>query len=129
MRHDHAADAWNALPELVRVARKEVIEEAETLRAALEEFSNAPQPGSPIEVDRTTWADDSRPGAKDRAALLSLTQDQAVLTYVNAYDHMWNLARLLGTDGAMSLFAHESVSRVVREAAARFAWLMDPDIR
>jgi hypothetical protein len=51
-----------------------------------------------------------------------------VLIYINAYDHLRSLGRLLGTDGAMSLFAHQSVSRIACEAAVRFAWLMDPGI-
>jgi hypothetical protein len=116
------------LPEVVRVARRCVIEEAEELRSALEDFSKEPRAGSPSVVDGQVWADRTGPGARDRAALLGLTQQQAVLTYVNAYDHMLSLGRLLGTDGAMSLFSHQSVSRVACEAAVRFAWLIDPGI-
>ena len=51
-----------------------------------------------------------------------------MLIYVNAYDHLLTLARVLGSDGAMPLFSHASLSRVVCEAAVRFAWLMDPGI-
>jgi hypothetical protein len=116
------------LPEIVRVARQCLIDEAEALRSALEDFSQAPQPGSPSDLDGKAWSKDVGPGARDRAALLGLTQQQAMLTYINAYDHMWSLGRLLGTDGAMSLFSHQSASRVACEAAVRFAWLMDPDI-
>ena len=116
------------LPQIVRVARQCVIDEAEALRSALEDFSKAPRPGSPSELDSKAWSPHAGPGARDRAALLGLTQHQAVLTYINAYDHMWSLGRLLGTDGAMSLFSHQSASRVACEAAVRFAWLMDPDI-
>ncbi len=53
---------------------------------------------------------------------------QASLIYVNAWNHLITLARMLGGDGAMPLFSQASVSRVVSEAAVRFAWLMDPDI-
>jgi len=116
------------LPEIVRVARQCVIDEAEALRSALEDFSQAPRPGSPSELDGKAWSEDVGPCARDRGALLGLTQQQAMLTYVNAYDHMWSLGRLLGADGAMSLFSHQSASRVACEAAVRFAWLMDPDI-
>jgi hypothetical protein len=70
------------LPELVLVSNRVLTEEAQALRAAVEQFGSAPQPGSP-------W-----------------TQD----------------------DEAMPLFSQASVSRVVSEAAVRFAWLMDPDI-
>ena len=48
-----------------------------------------------------------------------------MLTYVNAYDHLHALGRGLGSDGAMTLFGHSSLSRVACEAAARFAWLLD----
>jgi hypothetical protein len=57
---------------------------------------------------------------------LQHTRHQAALIYVNAYDHLLTLARAL--DGSMPLFSHLSVSRIVSEAAVRFAWLMDPDI-
>jgi hypothetical protein len=62
-----------------------------------------------------------------RATLLRYTRHQASLIYVNALDHLVTLARILGGDGAMPLFSQASVSRVVCEAAVRFAWLMDPD--
>jgi hypothetical protein len=35
------------LPELVTVANRVISDEADALRAALEDFSNAPQPGCP----------------------------------------------------------------------------------
>jgi hypothetical protein len=56
------------------------------------------------------------------------TWPQASLIYVNAVDHMITLARILGGNGAMPLFSHASVSRVVCEAAVQFAWLMESDI-
>jgi hypothetical protein len=68
------------------------------------------------------------PNAGGRAKLLLYARHQAILIYVNAYDHLLTLARDLGGDGAMPLFSHASLSRVICEAAVRFAWLMDPDI-
>jgi hypothetical protein len=37
------------------------------------------------------------------------------------------LGRALGGDGATTLFSHISLSRVVCEAAVRFAWVFDPE--
>jgi hypothetical protein len=51
-----------------------------------------------------------------------------MLIYVNAYDHLLTLAKALGGDGAMPLFSHASLSRVICEAAIRFAWLTDPGV-
>lgn len=116
------------LPELVVVANRVLIEEAETLRAALEHFSNAPKPGCPWTQDDKMVSDHAGPEAQGRARLLRYTRHQAALIYVNAYDHLLTLARALGGDGAMPLFSHASLSRVVCEAAVRFAWLMDPGI-
>ena len=48
--------------------------------------------------------------------------------FVNAYDHLVSMGRLLGSDGAMSLYAHTTLSRSVCEAAVRHAWLLDPSI-
>ena len=51
-----------------------------------------------------------------------------MLIYVNAYDHLLTLRRMLGGDGAMPLFSQASTSRVVCEAAVRLAWLLDSAI-
>jgi hypothetical protein len=116
------------LPKLARVSRQMIIEEAEELRAALEGFSNDPQPGCLQELDREAWMGEPNPGEAGRAQLLEFIQHQAVLTYINAYDHLHTLGRALGSDGAMTLFAHSSLSRIACEAAARFAWLLDPGV-
>jgi hypothetical protein len=116
------------LPELVRVANRVLIEEAKDLRAALDDFSNAPRPGSPWKQDDKAVSDYTGPEGQGRAVLLRHTRHQSALIYVNAYDHLMTLGRVLGGDGAMPLFSHATVSRVVCEAAVRFAWLMDPGI-
>jgi hypothetical protein len=116
------------LPELVLVANRVLTEEAGALRAALEGFSNAPQPGCPWTQDDKMAAGYAGPEAQGRAELLRYSRHQAMLIYVNAYDHLLTLGRVLGGDGAMPLFSHASLSRVVCEAAVRFAWLMDPGI-
>jgi hypothetical protein len=66
--------------------------------------------------------------SQGRAKLLLYIRHQAALVYVNAYDHMISLARVLGGDGAMPLFTQASLSRVVCEAAVRLAWFMDPEV-
>lgn len=116
------------LPELVLVAGQVLREEAEALRTAMEQFGSAPQPGSPWMQDNEAVADRTDPVALGRATLLRYARQQASLIYVNAWDHLSTLARILGSDGAMPLFSQASVSRVACEAAVRFAWLMDPDI-
>jgi hypothetical protein len=116
------------LPDLVLTANRVLTEEADALRAALADFSNAPQPGCPWSQDDKAVSDHAVPGTQGRATLLLYTRHQATLTYANAHDHLLTMARALGGDGAMPLFSHASVSRVVCEAAVRFAWLMDPSI-
>ena len=76
------------LPELVLVANRVLAEEAEALRTALEDFSNAPQPGCPWELDGKAISDQVGPEAHGRAELLRYARHQAVLIYVNAYDHL-----------------------------------------
>jgi hypothetical protein len=116
------------LPELVLVSNRVLAEEAHALRTAVEQFGSAPQPGSPWTQDDEAVADSADPVAQGRATVLRYARHQASLIYVNAWDHLITLARMLGGDGAMPLFSQASVSRVVCEAAVRFAWLMDPDI-
>jgi hypothetical protein len=121
-------DPGQRLPELVWVSHQVIIEEAEALRSALDEFSSSPQPGCPYELDRKASASAAAPQAEARRRLLDLTQHQAILIYANAYDHMLTLGRALGGDGATTLFSHVSLSRVVCEAAVRFAWVLDPEV-
>jgi hypothetical protein len=116
------------LPELVLVSNRVLTEQAEALRAAMEQFGSAPQPGSPWAQDDEAVADRADPVAEGRAVLLRYARHQVSLIYVNAWDHLITLGRILGGDGAMPLFSQASVARVVCEAAVRFAWLMDPDI-
>jgi len=116
------------LPELVLVSNRVLAEEAEALRAAMEHFGSAPQPGSPWTQDDEAVADYADPVAPGRATVLRYARHQSALIYANAWDHLISLARVLGGDGAMPLFSHASLSRVVCEAAIRFAWLMDPDV-
>ncbi|MDN3353183.1 hypothetical protein [Actinomadura sp. DC4] len=115
------------LPELVRACSRLIIDEAQALRAALSDFSDTPAPGSPHESDRQAWSHDTG-SATERRELLHVTQHQARLICINAYDHLLTLGRALGSDGAMSLYAHASLSRVVCEAAVRFAWILDSSI-
>lgn len=116
------------LPELVLVSNRVLTDEAEALRSAMEHFGAAPQPGSPWLQDDDGAADRTKPIAEGRAKLLLYIRHQASLVYVNAYDHMISLARVLGGDGAMPLFSQASLSRVVCEAAVRLAWVMDPNV-
>jgi hypothetical protein len=74
------------------------------------------------------WSNPAGPEAEGRAKLLLYMRHQAALVSVNVYDHMLTLARALGGDGAMPVFSHASLSRVVCEAAVRLAWFMDPAI-
>jgi hypothetical protein len=118
----------DSLPELVTVSRQAVLEEAEALRDAMTDFSSAPQPGCPSELDGNAWSDPAAPNARGRRRLLDLTRHQATLVFANAYDHLHTLGRSLGTDGSMPLFSHTTTSRVVCEAAVRFAWQHDSSV-
>jgi hypothetical protein len=93
----------------------------------MEQFSSAPQPGSPWTQDDEAVTDHADPNAQGRATVLRYARHQASLIYINAWDHLVTLARVVGGDGAMPLFSQATVS-VVCEAAVRFAWLMDPDV-
>ena len=92
------------LPELVLVSNRILTEEAEALRSAMEQFGSAPQPGSPWTQDDEAVADPADPVAQGRATVLRYARHQASLIYVNAWDHLITLARVLGGDGAMALF-------------------------
>jgi hypothetical protein len=116
------------LPELVVASNRVLTEEAEALREAMDQFGKPSQPGSPWIQDDKAAAGHAIPMSRGRATILRSARHQSALIYVNAWDHLISLARILGGDGAMSLFSQVSLSRVTCEAAIRFAWLMDPDI-
>jgi hypothetical protein len=95
------------LPRLARKSRQALEQEGRALSTARQEFAQtAPADGCPWEVDVATA---SRADDDVRAAqqwLLEWCQHQARLIYVNGHDHLTSMARLLGSDGAMSLYAH-----------------------
>jgi hypothetical protein len=58
------------LPPLVTLSRQVVLEEAEAFRAALADYSAAPQPGCPFELDDKAWCGDEGPHHEGRRHLL-----------------------------------------------------------
>jgi len=117
-----------SLPALVLATRDAVLEEGEALREVLGDLSGNRRPGCRSEQDGLVWSAGTDPQALARQALVHLMSRQARLICTNAYDHLLTLGRALGADGAMPLFAHSSLSRVVCEAAVRLAWLLDPAV-
>lgn len=118
-----------SLHTLVLATRDAVLAEGEALRATLDDLSGNRRPGCRSEQDAVVWSAGTDPQALARQALVHLMSLQARLICTNAYDHLLTLGRALGSDGAMPLFAHSSLSRVVCEAAVRLAWLLDPEVR
>jgi hypothetical protein len=117
------------LPQLVRKSRRALEQEALGLKAALAAYATAtPMAGCPYQADTTSAKHAPSRVRKAQQNLLALGQQQARLMFINAYDHLVSMGRLLGSDGAMSLFAHVTLSRSVCEAAIRHAWLLDPAI-
>lgn len=117
------------LPLLVTKSRLALEQEARDLKAALDAYADSsPTSGNLFSDDffTATHADHRVRGGQSK--ILALGHYQARLTYVSAYDHLSSMARLLGSDGAMSLYAHTTLSRSVAEAAVRHAWLLDPSI-
>lgn len=117
------------LPHLVRKSRRALELESRGLKGALDDYAgSAPTAGCPYETDALSA---KRAAGRVRAAqrhLLASGQQQARLILVNAYDHLVSMGRLLGADGAMSLYAHTTLSRSVCEAAVRHAWLLDASL-
>jgi len=117
------------LPHLVNKSRRALELEARALKAALDDWATStPAPGCQHQADITSVKRADRRLRKAQQRLLAAGHYQAKLMLVNAYDHLVSLGRLLGSDGAMSLYAHTTVSRSVCEAAVRHSWLLDPSI-
>jgi hypothetical protein len=117
------------LPHLVNKSRRALELEARSMKAALDDYaSDTPMPGCPYEADAASAQRADRRYRKAQRQLLAAGQHEARLMFVNAYDHIVSMGRLLGSDGAMSLYAHTTLSRSVCEAAVRHAWLLDPSI-
>jgi hypothetical protein len=117
------------LPHLVSKSRRALELEARGLKAALDDYaSGTPAASCQHQVDIASAKSADRRLRKAQQHLLAAGQHQARLMFVNAYDHLVSMGRLLGSDGAMSLYAHTTLSRSVCEAAVRHAWLLDPSI-
>ncbi len=117
------------LPHLVTKSRLALEQEARDLKAALDSYADSsPASGNLFSEDVATATHADRRVREGQTNILALGHYQARLTYVNAHDHLSSMARLLGSDGAMSLYAHTTLSRSVAEAAVRHAWLLDPSI-
>jgi hypothetical protein len=117
------------LPYLVTKSRRALEQEARDLKAALASYAEiSPTTGNLFSDDVATAKHADRRVREGQVRILVTGHYQARLTYVNAYDHLLSMARLLGSDGAMSLYAHTTLSRSVAEAAVRHAWLLDPSI-
>ncbi len=96
------------------------------MKAALDEYaSSTPAAGCPHQADALRAERAAGEASMAQGQLLASAQQQARLVLVNAYDHLVSMARLLGSDGSMSLYAHTTLSRSVCEAAVRHAWLLD----
>ncbi len=117
------------LPHLVSKARRALEQEARSLKAAVDEYADGtPTPKCCCQADAVSAKRATSRFRKAQQQLLASGQYQARLMLVNAYDHLASMGRLLGSDGAMSLYAHTTLSRSVCEAAVRHAWLLDPSI-
>jgi hypothetical protein len=117
------------LPSLVTKCRLALEQEARDLKAALDKYADiSPTNGNLFSDDVATATHADRRVQEGQLSILALGHYQARLTYVNAFDHLSSMARLLGSDGAMSLYAHTTLSRSVAEASVRHAWLLDPSI-
>jgi hypothetical protein len=117
------------LPHLVSKSRQAVELEARALKAALDDYaSSTPAPGCQHQADIGCAKRADRRVRKAQQHLLVAGQHQAKLMLINAYDHLISMGRLLGSDGAITLYAHTTLSRSVCEAAVRHAWLLDPSI-
>jgi hypothetical protein len=117
------------LPLLVTKCRRALEQEERDLKAALDAYADSsPTSENLFSNDVATATHADRRVREGQLKILALGHYQARLTYVNAHDHLSSMARLLGSDGAMSLYAHTTLSRSVAEAAVRHAWLLDPSI-
>jgi hypothetical protein len=116
------------LPSLVRKSRLALESELNALRSTVEEITAAPQSGCPFLADGEASATTAEQTYAARGQLRGWTLHGARLLHVGAYDHLASMARLLGSDGTMSLFAHSTMSRVICEAAVRLAWMIDSEV-
>lgn len=115
------------LPQLARKSRRALEQEARGLKSALTAYAaSAPIAGCAFQVDTASARHAPSRVRKAQQNLLAVGQQQARLMLVNAYGHLVSMGRLLGSDRAMSLFAHVTLSRSVCEAAVRHACSSTP---
>jgi len=116
------------LPMLITKSRRAIEQEAVALKEAVEEYANSPQPGCLFKTDGNAWKQGHHRHRAGRRRLALLGQQQARLMLANALDHLVTMGRALGSDGALSLYSHTTLSRVVCEGVVRLAWLLDATV-
>jgi hypothetical protein len=122
-----SADA--KLPQLATKCRLALEQESRDLKAALDDYAGRqPVREGGYDADLAALRRADNHVREAQRGLLAWGHYQARLVFVNGHDHLTSMARLLGSDGAMTLYAHTTVSRSVSEAAVRHAWLLDPSI-
>lgn len=117
------------MPIVVRRAVRALGLERAALKDEVERYGQDPQPGCPYLVENLAWR--VAPRHTQRAHRRRLWQDvmlYARIVTVNVMDHLWAAQRLLDVTDELPLYAHMTVGRVVCEAAAKAAHLLDPTI-
>lgn len=121
-------DLGQPMPALVEKARRAIELEAESQRRQVDHaFKNSKRP-SAFSSDGAAWRSGPRIRQEARRQLAYLGQDASRLLHASNYDHLVSIGRLLGGDGAVSLYAHTTLSRSACEAAVRLEWLIEPDV-
>jgi hypothetical protein len=112
-------------PLLVTKSCKALTQELEALKRHVEEYASAPQAGCLYLQEEKGWK--GAPQHSQHAHRRRLWQQglsMSRLTIVNVLDHLWAIVQVLSAE-SITLYSHQTLTRVACEGAARIAYLLD----
>lgn len=114
-----------AKPLLVTKSCKALTQELEALKPHIEEYASAPQVGCLYLREREGWKGASQHSQRaHRRRLWQQGLSLSRLTFANVLDHLWATTQVLSAE-SITLYSHQTLTRVACEGAARIAYLLD----
>jgi len=114
-----------AKPLLVTKSCKALTQELEAVKRHVEGYASAPQAGCLYLQEREGWkgvAQHSQRAHRRRLWQQGLSLSR--LTFANVLDHLWATSQVLSAE-SITLYSHQTLTRVACEGAARIAYLLD----
>lgn len=119
------SDPNTATPLLVTKSHRALIQELEALKRHVETYASVPQAGCLFLLEKEEWKSTAHHSQRAHRRRLWLHgMHLSRLIFANMLDHLKATTQMLDADW-VPLYSHQTLTRVVCEAAARIGYLLD----